>query len=98
MKTVKKESIFKVYQNEQELEPSDAELLKQAGMAVAGSYAPYSHFHVGAAVQLEDGTIIRGSNQENSAFPSCLCAERVALFYIGSSTSPVKIRAMAVTA
>ena len=47
---------------------------------MGGAYAPYSHFHVGAAVRLSDGRIVRGANQENAAFPSGLCAERTAMF------------------
>ena len=48
--------------------------------ALNGSYAPYSHFNVGAAVRLEDGTVVKGANQENAAYPSGLCAERTAMF------------------
>lgn len=59
--------------------------LEQAALAVAeAAYAPYSHFRVGAAVRLEDGTIVMGSNQENAAYPSGICAERTALFWAGS--------------
>lgn len=56
-------------------------LVQQAQSATQTAYAPYSHFQVGAAVLLQDGTIIRGSNQENKAYGSCVCAERVALLY-----------------
>ena len=63
-----------------ELNNSDLELLKMAIKATASSYAPYSNFNVGAAVRMGNGEIITGSNQENAASPSGLCAERVAIF------------------
>ena len=49
-----------------------------------GAYAPYSHFHVGAAVRLSNGVVVHGANQENAAFPSGLCAERTAMFAAGA--------------
>lgn len=63
-----------------ELAAGDRELLQRAVEATEGSYAPYSGFHVGAALRLADGTVIVGSNQENMAYPSGLCAERTAVF------------------
>ncbi len=63
-----------------ELNSSDLELLEQASLACESAYAPYSHFHVGACLKLQNGEIITGNNQENSAYPSGICAERVALF------------------
>jgi cytidine deaminase len=62
------------------------------------AYAPYSHFHVGAAILLENGIIIKGNNQENAAFPSGLCAERVAVFNAGANFPGVRIKAIAITA
>ena len=73
-----------------QLEPQDQKLAQAAIEATASSYAPYSNFNVGAAVMFEDGEIIKGSNQENAAYPSGLCAERTALFY-ASATRPGKI-------
>jgi cytidine deaminase len=69
-----------------------------ARAATAHSYAPYSHFHVGAALLLEDGTIVQGTNQENAAYPSGLCAERTALFGLAGSrpTPPPRIIGMSV--
>ena len=64
----------------QDLQAKEALLLEKARQACATAYAPYSHFQVGAAVLLADGTIVTGSNQENAAFPSGMCAERTALF------------------
>jgi cytidine deaminase len=63
-----------------ELAAGDRELLQRAVEATEGSYAPYSGFHVGAALRLADGTVVVGSNQENMAYPSGLCAERTAVF------------------
>lgn len=63
-----------------ELSQKDAELVDSAIKATASSYSPYSRYPVGAAVRLSSGKIIIGSNQENSAFPSGLCAERTAIF------------------
>lgn len=65
---------------EDELTLEDKELLKAAKEATYRSYAPYSHFSVGAALRLDNGQIITGSNQENCAYPSGLCAERTAVF------------------
>ncbi|HMM11240.1 MAG TPA: cytidine deaminase [Bacteroidales bacterium] len=80
------------------LEPPDAHLLDTAHQAAARAYAPYSNFRVGAAVLLEDGTIVSGNNQENAAYPSGLCAERVALFYASAMHPGVRVKAIAVTA
>lgn len=63
-----------------ELSAEDRELAGEAIAAMGGAYAPYSHFHVGAAVRMSNGQIVRGANQENAAFPSGLCAERTAMF------------------
>lgn len=68
-----------------ELTPSDVELVEKAYAVCENAYAPYSKFHVGAAVRLAAGNIVTGSNQENIAYPSGLCAERVALFYVGAN-------------
>ncbi|MBE6237548.1 MAG: cytidine deaminase [Bacteroidales bacterium] len=80
------------------LSPEETNLANAAIEATAQSYAPYSNFNVGAAVMYEDGEIIKGSNQENAAFPSGLCAERTALFYAGSSRPGVPIKALAIAA
>ena len=86
------------YTQPDELTQEDQNLLLEAKNAVDNSYAPYSEFHVGAAVLLENGKIIKGSNQENSAYPSGLCAERVALFYANSQYPNVAVKAIAITA
>ena len=78
---------------------SEEQLLLQAAMdATTQSYSPYSHFRVGAAVLLCSGQIITGSNQENSAFPVTLCAERVALFSACHQHSDAPVSAIALAA
>lgn len=67
------------YENTEELEPGDMELVTAARETALNAYAPYSKFKVGAAVRLESGTIVCGANVENAAFPSGICAERSAL-------------------
>ncbi len=67
-----------------ELDAEDRELANAAIEGMKGSYAPYSHFNVGAAVRMSNGQIVRGANQENAAFPSGLCAERTAMFAAGA--------------
>ncbi len=71
---------YRHYSNIKELDADDINLLNLAKEAAESAYAPYSAFHVGAAIQLENGIQIKGSNQENAAYPSGLCAERVAIF------------------
>lgn len=68
-----------------ELIESDKELVNKAYDICENAYAPYSKFHVGASVRLNSGEVVMGSNQENIAYPSGLCAERVALFYVGAN-------------
>lgn len=73
-------------------------LMEKAIEAIGQAYAPYSHFQVGAAVLLENGEIVTGSNQENAAYPSGLCAERVALFSAGHQYPEVPVVALAIAA
>jgi cytidine deaminase len=75
-----------------------AELMSSAETARKNAYAPYSKFLVGAALELENGKIITGSNQENAAYPSGLCAERTAIFYAGAQFPNQKILKMAISA
>jgi cytidine deaminase len=79
-----------------DLPAADAALLQMATQAMRQAYAPYSHFHVGAAVLLENGETVCGNNQENAAYPSGLCAERVALFYASAKYPGVAVRAIAI--
>tara|TARA_B100001142_G_scaffold302217_1_gene328584 strand:+ start:241 stop:732 length:492 start_codon:yes stop_codon:yes gene_type:complete len=80
-----------------DLDTQDQELIINAKQAFKTAYAPYSGFLVGASVLLENGEIINGSNQENVAYPSGLCAERVALFYVGAKFPDIKIKTIAVS-
>ena len=84
--------------NESELNESDRLLIEEAKKSCQRSYAPYSNFHVGAAVLLENGEVVSGNNQENAAYPSGLCAERVAIFYANSVYPEQKIEAIAIAA
>lgn len=81
-----------------QLSPAERQVWDAARAATAHSYAPYSHFHVGAALLLADGTTVQGTNQENAAYPSGLCAERTALFGLAGSrpTPPPRIVGMSV--
>jgi cytidine deaminase len=88
---------FEVYNSAEDLSKKDAELLLEAQKMVKSAYAPYSEFHVGAAVLLENGKIVTGNNQENAAYPSSLCAERVAVFYAGAQYPNVPIKAIAIS-
>ena len=84
------------YERLEELDPLDQKVAYAAIEAMEGSYAPYSRFNVGAAVMLEDGGIVKGSNQENAAYPSGLCAERTALFYASASRPDKSIISIAI--
>ena len=89
---------YTVYESEAELDPQDAELLRLAHEATNNSYAPYSKFHVGAAVRLANGKTVTGCNIENAAYPSGLCAERVTLFAAQAQYPDVPAEALAITA
>lgn len=82
----------------EELTSDEKKIIDAAKEAAKNAYAPYSRFQVGAALQLSNGTIIQGSNQENAAYPSGLCAERIALFYANSNFPDEAVLKMAVTA
>lgn len=84
--------------SQEELENNDLMLVKAAQEATAGSWSPYSGFSVGAALLLDDGTVVTGSNQENAAYPSGLCAERTALFAAGHAHPGKVVVALAIAA
>ncbi len=86
---------FREYKSIEELDPADRDLAMAAVEAQKSSYAPYSHFNVGAAVLLENGEVVKGSNQENAATPSGLCAERTAMFAAGAAYPGVPMVALA---
>lgn len=81
-----------------DLSTDEQELLIKAREIAKTAYAPYSQFQVGAAVLLENGVVVLGSNQENVAFPSGMCAERVAVFAAGANYPDQKIKTIAITA
>jgi cytidine deaminase len=87
------------YIGAEELLPLQAKLLAEAKLAALDAYAPYSNFRVGAAILLDDeaGTIVRGSNQENAAYPVTICAERVAIFSALTQLPKAKIKKIAIT-
>ncbi len=98
MKEVKIESKLYVFESIEEL-PKDVNMLMQKAAEARGkAYAPYSKFHVGAALLLDNGEIITGNNQENASYPSGLCAERTAIYYAGSQYPNAKVLRMAITA
>lgn len=81
-----------------ELPPDDRRLLELAREATERSYAPYSHFRVGAAILLDNGEIITGANQENVAYPSGTCAERSACYYAHARYPMARFRSIAIAA
>jgi len=83
---------------EQELNAIELDLKNQAFEARSKAYAPYSKFTVGAALLLDNQVVVKGSNQENAAYPSGLCAERVAIYYAGANFPDAKILKMFITA
>ena len=85
------------YNSISELPETDVKLIYAAREASKNAYSPYSNISVGAAVLLQNGEIISGNNQENSAYPNGLCAERVALFYANSKYSDNGVLAIAVS-
>lgn len=98
MKEISITSSFSEYDSLDELPKDIQNLMDQAVEIRKKAYAPYSQFRVGAALLLDNGKIVLGSNQENAAYPSGLCAERVAIFYAGSMYPEAKILKIAITA
>lgn len=98
MKEINITTSFTLFDNLNELPTEIQDLMNQAVEIRKKAYAPYSKFRVGAALLLDNGKIILGSNQENAAYPSGLCAERTAIFYAGSAYPEAKILKMAITA
>lgn len=98
MKEISITSSFSEYDSLDELPKDVQSLMDQAVEIRKKAYAPYSQFRVGAALLLDNGKVVLGSNQENAAYPSGLCAERVAIFYAGSMYPEAKILKIAITA
>jgi len=97
MKRVELKITYGEFENESELHEKDLELLQKAREAADAAYAPYSNFYVGAALRLKNGEIVTGNNQENVAYPSGLCAERVAIYAAGATHPDEAIETIAVT-
>jgi cytidine deaminase len=89
---------YQVYDRIDELSETDQMLCRKAEAALLTSHSPYSKFRVGTAILLGNDQIVLGSNQENVAYPSGLCAERVALFTLGANYPEATIKTMAITA
>ena len=90
--------LYETFASRDELGEADRQLLCEAERSAQKAYAPYSGFHVGAAILLEDGSIVCGNNQENASYPQGLCAERTALFAASAQFPEKRIRAIALTA
>jgi cytidine deaminase len=97
MKKVLLNNYYYEYGSQEELDHNDRSLMEEAIKAVEKAYAPYSNYSVGAALLLDNGKVVIGNNQENVAYPSGMCAERVALYYASANYPDVPIKAMAVT-
>lgn len=98
MKKAELRIVYEEYQTIDELSDQDRDLVEKATEAHNRAYAPYSQYHVGAALLMEDGKIVTGNNQENVAYPSGICAERVALFYASSQYPNEVIKTIAIAA
>jgi cytidine deaminase len=89
---------YKEFDTSSDLDPEDQELLQSAERAASNAYAPYSGFFVGAALRLESGQIVTGTNVENAAFPSGICAERNAIANASANHPGNKPVALAIAA
>jgi cytidine deaminase len=98
MNELKIVSKFTVFENSEELSSQDKILFSRAVEARKNAYAPYSKFSVGASLLLENGLILTGSNQENAAYPSGMCAERVAIWNAASQYPNLKIQKIFISA
>jgi cytidine deaminase len=98
MQTTEIRIVVQEFENIEELPVNDRNLLTEARRITAQAYAPYSGFHVGAAILLDNGKVVSGNNQENSAYPSGLCAERVTLFYANANYPDSAVKTIAISA
>ena len=96
MRIIKIEAKIQVYDSPQELSLDDQALLDLAYLQTSKAYAPYSHFYVGAALKMHNGDTFTGNNQENAAYPMCLCGERVALCNAGNAYPNEVIEVLAI--
>ena len=95
---MKNTSNLSLFKHLEDLDTESKYLVHKAKEATQHAYAPYSKFHVGAAILLDDETLVTGSNQENASYPLCMCAERVALYAIASQYPGRIIKKIAVVA
>jgi cytidine deaminase len=98
MKEIIISTSFLEYENLEELDGSSQKMMQLAIDARKKAYAPYSKFTVGCSILLDNGKVVEGSNQENAAYPSGLCAERVAIFYAGSNYPEAKVLKLFISA
>lgn len=89
---------YQVFSSSDELNEADRKLLDLAAESAEKSYSHYSGYHVGASLLLENGEIVQGSNQENVAYPSGMCAERVAAFYASANYPDMAFNTLAIRA
>ena len=87
---------YEEFDSPDRMSPADQALVAAAIQAQKGSYSPYSQFQVGAALQLDNGLVIKGANQENAAYPSGLCAERTAMFWAGANYPDAAMETLAI--
>lgn len=98
MKNIEIKSSATLYNDISELNEEDKYLMDNAIEARGKAYAPYSKFSVGAALLLDNGVVVLGNNQENAAYPSGMCAERVAIWRAGSEYPDMKVLKLAISA
>ena len=88
---------YEVYSDATGLNEEDAQLLEAARAVTKNAYAPYSHFHVGAAARLANGAMVTGTNQENASYPVGICAERVLLGNAATQYPDQGIKSLAIS-
>ncbi|TVZ26946.1 cytidine deaminase [Gillisia sp. Hel_I_86] len=98
MKSITISTTIEIYDSLVELPEEVIKLMNTAVEAREKAYAPYSKFHVGAAILLDNNEVISGSNQENASYPSGLCAERTAIYYAGATYPEAIIKRIAISA
>ena len=98
MKSITISTTIELYDSMEELPVEVISLMKTAIEAREKAYAPYSKFHVGAAILLDNDEVVPGSNQENASYPSGLCAERTAIYYAGAKYPDAVIKRIAISA
>ncbi len=98
MEIINLQTAIECFDSASELNADEQALMITATEALSHAYAPYSRFRVGAALLLENGVVVKGNNQENAAYPSGLCAERVGIFAAGANYPGIAVLKIAITA